>query len=33
MKPVKEKSLRLAILLNIFLPGVGYVYIGRYFLE
>jgi len=29
MKPVKEKSLPLAIGLNFLLPGVGYIYMGK----
>ena len=28
--PVKEKSLPLAIGLNILLPGVGYIYMGKW---
>ncbi|MDA8429406.1 MAG: zinc ribbon domain-containing protein [Geobacteraceae bacterium] len=29
MKPIKEKSLPLAIGLNFVLPGIGYIYMGK----
>lgn len=32
MKPTKEKSLPFAIGLNLFLPGAGYMYMGKYML-